>query len=222
MLTVGLLSGRPAAACSCAGRLTPCQAFASSPIVFVGQVESVEKTGNDFHMRLRVVRALKGIDVTTADLWSDATSSCGVKLAEGGRYVVYTSMAVGRMSIRACGYGRQLVLGEPDPELPPAPGSVYGRVSRFDIDRVRSFQSLEPIPSVRVRLNLSTGPRTTVSDQWGRFQFANVPPGEYQFSIDAGRGLTPSRPARVVVPDGEACVDTQASSSLRARCLAAC
>ena len=184
-LAFGLVAGflaagpRPAEACSCGGRPTPCQAFASSPIVFVGEVLSVEETGGDFHMRLRVVRALKGIKATTADLWSDASSSCGVKLEEGGRYVVYTSLAGDRMSIHACEYGRRLAPGEPDPELPPAPGSVYGRVSRYDIDRIREFKSLEAIPSVGLALNLPAGLVTTASDQWGRFQFANVPPGKY-------------------------------------------
>ena len=202
-------SPRPAAACSCAGRLTPCEAYASSPIVFVGEVLSVERTGGDFHMRLRVLRALKGIKATTADLWSDASTSCGVKLEEGRRYVVYTSAAGGRMSIHACSYGRELAPGEPDPELPPVPGSLYGRVSRYDIDRIREFRSLEPIPSVRIALDLPTGPVATPSDEWGRFQFANVPPGKYQLSADAGQGLTSWMPEPVVLPDREACVDTE-------------
>ena len=113
------------------------------------------------------------------------------------------------MSIDACGYGRRLAPGEPDPELPPAPGSVYGRVSRYDIDRIREFKSLEAIPSVRIALNLPAGVVTTASDQWGRFQFANVPPGKYQLSVDAGQGLTPWMPEPVVLADGEACVDTE-------------
>ena len=211
LLAAGFLaaSPRPAAACSCIGIPTPCQAFGTSPIVFVGEVLSVEETGGDFHMRLRVIRALKGITATTADLWSDARSSCGVKLEEGGRYVVYTSLAGGRMSIHACGYGRQLAPGEPDPELPPARGSIYGRVSRYDIDRIREFKSLEAIPSVRIALNLPAGPVTTASDQWGRFQFANVPPGKYRLSADAGQGLTSWMPRPVVLSDREACVDTQ-------------
>lgn len=211
LLAAGFLAAgpRPAAACSCSGAPTPCQAFASSPIVFVGEVLSVEETGGDFRMRLRVVRALKGIEATTADLWSDARSSCGVKLEEGGRYVVYTSLAGGRMSIHACGYGRRLAPGEPDPELPPAPGSVYGSVERYDIDRIREFKSLEAIPSVRVALNLPAGLVTAASDQWGRFQFANVPPGKYELSVDAGPGLASWMPESVVLSDSEACVDTQ-------------
>ena len=188
VVAAGFLAARPAAACSCSVARTPCEAFASSPIVFVGEVLSVEKTGGDFHMRLKVVRALKGINATTADLWSEATSSCGVKLDEGGRYVIYTSLEGGRMSIDACGYGRQLAPGEPLPALPPAPGTIYGRVSRYDIDRIREFKSLEAIPSVRIAIDLPAGSVTTASDQWGRFQFANVPPGSTSFRWTPDRG----------------------------------
>ena len=209
-LAAGFLAGaRPAAACSCAGRLSPCQAFATSSIVFVGEVVSVEKTGSDFHMRLRVVRALKGIEAATADLWSDANSSCGVKLDQGGRYVIYTDRIDGRMSIHACGYGRALTIGEPDPELPPVPGRVYGRVAGYDVDRIREFKSLLPIPSVRIALDRPAGRVTATSDQWGRFQFADVPPGKYQLAVLAGQGLTPWMAEPVVLPDRDACVDTQ-------------
>jgi hypothetical protein len=211
VLAAGILAGgaRPAAACSCAGSLSPCQAFATSSIVFVGDVVSVEKVGDDFHMRLRVVRALKGIEDATADLWSSATSSCGVKLDQGGRYVIYTHRIDGRMSLHACGYGHALTTGEPDPELPPVPGRVYGRVTRYDIDRIREFQSLLPIHSVRIVLDRPAGRVTATSDQWGRFQFADVPPGKYQLAVDAGQGLTPWMLGSVVLPDRQACVDTQ-------------
>ena len=209
LVAVFLAAGtRPAAACSCAGRLSPCQAFAASSIVFVGEVASVEQVGNDFHMRLRVVRALKGIDAATADLWSGATSSCGVKLDPGGRYVIYTDRIDGRMSIDACGYGRALTNGEPDPELPPVPGRVYGRVTRYDVDRIRGFKSLAPVSSVRIALDRRAGRVTATSDQWGRFQFSDVLPGKYQLGVDAGPGLTPWMPAPVVLADREACVDT--------------
>ena len=211
LVTAGFLAvgARPAAACSCAGGLSPCEAFARSPIVFVGEVMSVEKAGDDFHMRLRVVRALKGIAAATADLWSDATSSCGVKLDQGKRYVIYTHLVGGRMSLHACGYGRELTSGEPDPELPPVPGRVYGRVVRYDVDRIREFKSLAPIPAVRVALDRPGGRVIATSDKWGRFQFTDVPPGNYQLAVDAGQGLTPWMPDTVVVPDGEACVDTR-------------
>jgi hypothetical protein len=211
VLAAGFLvaGARPAAACSCALNPSPCQAFNSSSVVFVGEVVSVERAGGDFHMRLRVVRALKGIDTPTAELWSDATTSCGVRLAEGGRYVIYTDRIGGRMSIHACSYGRMLTTAEPDPELPPVPGRIYGRVTRYDVDRIREFRSLAPIPSVRIALDRPAGRVTATSDQWGRFQFADVPPGTYQLGVDAGQGLTPWMPGPVVMPEGSACVETR-------------
>lgn len=211
VLAAGFLSvgARPAAACSCAGSLSPCEAFARSSIVFVGEVVSVKETGDAFHMRLRVVRALKGIQAPTADLWSSATSSCGVRLERGGRYVIYTDLINGRMSLHACGYGRELTSGEPDPELPPVPGRVYGRVTRYDIDGIREFKSLVPMPLVRIALDHPAGRVIATSDNWGRFQFMDVPPGTYQLAVDAGQGLTPRMPESVALPEREACVDTQ-------------
>lgn len=211
LATLGVVAAgiRPAAACSCAGSPTPCQAYASSPIVFVGDVQSVETTGGYFHMRLRVVRALKGIATPTADIWSNAQTSCGVRLQEGARYVIYTALSEGRMSIHACGYGQQLEPGEPGPELPPIRGRVYGRVARYDIDRIRSFRTLEAIPSVRISLDLPAGRVTAASDPWGRFHFDHVPPGTYELAADAGQGLAPWMPGRVVMPDRDACVASE-------------
>ena len=200
---------RPATACSCAGSPTPCQAYASSPIVFVGDVLSSERTGKDFHMRLRVVRALKGITAETADLWSNAETSCGVRLEAGARYVVYTSLSDGRMSIYACGYVQRIAPGDPGPDLPPVPGRIYGRVARYDIDRIREFKGLEPIPSVRIGLDLPAGRVTTTSDQWGRFQFDTVPPGKYKFAVDAGQGLSPWMSDAVEMAARDGCVASQ-------------
>jgi hypothetical protein len=210
VLAAGLLvlGARPASACSCTSGLSPCQAFAKSSIVFVGEVVSVERTGNDFHMRVRVVRPLKGIQAATADLWSDAISSCGVELGQGGVYVIYTDVVGGRMTLHACDYGHAIPSGEPDPELPPVPGRVYGRVMRYDVDRIRGFKSLEPIPSVRIALDRPAGRVIATSDEWGRFQFADVPPGKYQLAVEAGQGLTPWMLGPFSLPDREDCVDT--------------
>jgi len=200
---------RPAAACSCVRTETPCEAYTSSPVVFVGDVVSVEETGGQFHMRLRVVRAYKGMTDATADLWSDARSSCGVRLDEGARYVIYTRLSEGRMSLHACGYGKQLAPGEPVPELPPVAGRLYGTVARYDVDRIRDFKPLDPIASVRIGLDLPSGRATATSDQWGRFTFSGLTPGTYQFSVDAGQGLTPWMPRPLVVSDRDACVETE-------------
>ena len=175
----------------------------------MGEVLSVAETGRAFHMRLRVGRALKGITGATADLWSDASTDCGVRLEEGKRYVVYTSVRDGRMSIDACGYGRELAPGEPDPQLPPVPGSIYGRVARYDIDRIRDVRAARAHPLGPDRAQ-SPG-RQGHRDQRpvGPFQFANVPPGTYPVVVDAGQGLAPWMAEAVVLPDPEACADTR-------------
>ncbi len=49
---------------------------------------------------------------------------------------------------------------------------------------------------------------TAVSDQWGRFQFTDVPPGTYPLSADAGQGLTTWMSGSVELPDREDCVET--------------
>jgi len=175
-------------------------------VVFAGEVVSVDEIGGEFQMRLRVLRAYKGLDASTVDVWSDARSSCGVKLDVGGRYVIYTSK--GRMTLHACGgYGQHLAPGEPLPDLPPVPGSVYGRVTRYDSERIRRFRPMDPIPSVLLWLDLPTGRVSSTSDAWGRFRFDNVPTGEYPIGVDAGPLLAPWIPDKVTMTAERGCED---------------
>jgi hypothetical protein len=199
------LGAFPATACSCLLSRSPCEAFAKSSIVFVGDLVSVQRAGDRFHMRLRVVRGVKGIEAATADLWSDATSGCGFKLDRGGRYVIYTNLINGRMWLDACGYASALTSSEPDPELPPVPGRVYGRVTRYDGE----FKPFLPIPSVHIALDRPDGRVVATSDKWGRFQFTDVPPGNYQLAVDAGRGLRPWMVEPVALSHRKPCVDTE-------------
>ncbi len=188
LLVTGVRAGE---ACSCANQPTPCQEYARSRLALVGEVLSVEEVDGLFRMRLRVLRALKGIRSPTVELWSDARSSCGVKLDVGTRYLLYPSGAAGeRLGISACSGGQQLYEGEPLPELPPVAGRVYGRVTRYDMERVRRFRPLEPVASVRLWIELPGRRLSATSDRWGAFTF-DVPPGTYNIGVDAGRELAP-------------------------------
>jgi hypothetical protein len=210
---MGALDAQPVAACSCV-RSSPCQDFNASMIpsrsagadlsrvVFVGKVLTVQRVGDVYEHRLRVLRPLKGITAPTADVSSDAVSSCFLKLTVGDRYVIYTWAANGKMHINQCSRIVRLAPGEPEPELPPVPGRVYGRVSRYD--RVREG---EPIPGVSLWLDLPSGRVSTRSDAWGRFTFANVPPGSHAVGVDAGRDLRP-RTVEPIVIGARDCVDS--------------
>ena len=209
VLAAGFLAAgaRPAAACSCAGVQSPCQAFASSPIVFVGEVLSAERTGDDFHMRLHVVRALKGITAATADLWSDAGSSCGIKLDVGGRHVVYTSLGDGRMWIHACGYGAR---SRPANRIGPAADGGNRLRTRLAVRHrsgPRSNRSSHPLGPHRA--GSPDGPGDRVSDQWGRSSSRTCRPANTRSRWRQDQGLTLSMTTPVVVAYREACVDTE-------------
>jgi hypothetical protein len=210
-------------ACSCASSTSPCQAFAR-PRVFIGEVQSVQTIGRELRYRLRVVRTFKGPAAETAEVWSDAHSSCGLDLTVGDRYVIYT-VATGRIAVFACMPILHIPRDEPDPELPPLPGTIYGRVSRYDQGRIRSFKRLEAVPAVRVWVDLPGGRQTEVSDAWGRFAFRNVPPGKYPIGVDAGQGLTPwmSDSIELTASAGcdEASIVLQPSGALRGRVVTA-
>lgn len=143
-------------------------------------------------MRLQVVRALKGIEAAAADhLWSSATSSCGVKLDQGGRHVIYTDLIDGRRAIHACGYGRALTSGGSDSERPP----VAGRVTRYDVDRIREFESPVPIPSVRIALDRPAGRATATRDQ-GIEPGAQLLKESSRLKVIYASGTAPMSPAR--------------------------
>jgi len=218
-----MIGPRAAAACSCAGTTSPCEPYRAAR-VFIGEVQSVERVGDDFRHRMRIVRTLKGPPAPTEDVWSDARSSCGLKLEEGERYVIYAG-ATGRVSVFACMPIVHIPRGEPEPELPPVPGTIYGRVTRYDLERIRRFRALEPMPSIRVWIDLPAGRQAEVSDAWGRFRFRDVPPGTYPIGVDAGQGLKPWMQDPIELTSREVCdtasVVLHPSGELRGRVVTA-
>ena len=202
----GAASPGIAAACSCARSTSPCEAFAAAR-VFVGEVMSVQDIDGEWVHRMRVLRTVKGAQAVTADVWSDAGSSCGRKLTEGHRYVIYTS-ATGRIEVHGCSPIVHIPPGEPEPELPPIPGRIYGHVVRYGQDPSTSSGTHDPVASVRLWLDLPAGRATAISDAWGRFTFADVPPGTHAIGVDAGQSLRPWFGDSATVTSG-ACADTR-------------
>ncbi|BCS32542.1 hypothetical protein TBR22_A17560 [Luteitalea sp. TBR-22] len=201
-----VLSGgsRTAEACSCAGTTTPCEAYARD-VVFIGEVLSAETRGDTHHMRLAVRRAYKGVNTATVDIRTD-TSTCGARLEVGQRYLVFTGAGESNW-IGLCGPTRWIAPGEPDPEMPPKPGHIYGTVRMTDIVRTGMGEPLERLPGLRVWVDLPSGPIVTETDGWGRFTLPNVPPGRHEVRADAGEEFK-ADPAEVTLPDAAACADT--------------
>lgn len=190
VLAGGLGVPRPADACSCLNLVSPCQAFGRN-VVFVGVVQSVRTVGEAIQMKVRVTRGLKGITDGAEALVVSDVSSCGVRLRQGERYVIFAAGSPKTLQVHACTPPLSLAPGEPDPECPPVEGRVYGRVTRYDPARV-GVEVPDRVSSVRLWLDLPSGRVTATSDAWGRFTFSGVPPGKYRIGVDAGPGLAPS------------------------------
>lgn len=83
----------------------------------------------------------------------------------------------------------------PDAPSQPATGRIYGTVTDAAGD---------VIPGAHVTLvpELTKQPSTLVTDAGGFFNFASLPPGNYQVTI-AADGFTPSVPSEIVLSTGE-------------------
>ena len=220
-LAAGPAQPRPAAA----PQPSPCQAFASSPIVFVGEVLSVEETGGDFHMRLRVVRALKGIAATTADLWSDASYELR-RQAGRGQALRHLHVPGGRPDV-----DRRLRLRSPARARRTRSRAAADARTRLR-PRLASTTSIgsasssrsSAIPSVRIALDLPAGRVTTATATSGAGSSSRTcRPARTSSSVDAGQGpdaldVDAGRPAG---PRGLR-RDADRPSSRRARCRAGC
>ena len=204
LVLAGVLVPRAAAACSCMNPIAPCDAFGAR-VVFVGTVESVREVGQRIDMRVRVTRAVKGVKAGTVVIVDSDVSSCGVRLAAGRRYLIFSHGTADRVSIHACMLPVQLLPGEPDPEFLPVRGRVYGRVFRFDAARAVGPEPFDPVPGARLWIDLPAGRAAATSDAWGRFTFSDVPPGTYRIGVDAGPGLTARHSPRLDVRAGPRC-----------------
>ena len=71
------------------------------------------------------------------------------------------------------------------------PGRIYGRVARYDQPAFRPSNRFDPVASVRLWFDLPSGRITAMTDAWGRFTFANIPPGTYAMGTDSGQGVSP-------------------------------
>lgn len=197
-LVAWVMTSHSLEACSCASS-SRCEAYRRAGAAYIGEVVSSQRVADTFQMTVRIVRASRATKTRDVLLTSDARTTCGVQLDAGRRYVIYGDVSGG--SISACSYIYGLADGDPEPQLPPRGGRVEGQVSRYDLERIRSFQRTESIPGASVWIDLPFGRVYTTADGSGHFAFDDVPPGTHRMGAEAGSELA-TRLAEPVTLDG--------------------
>ncbi len=177
--------------CDCASAGSQCQAFASTPTVFVGRVVSVTATGSDIDAIFEVTQAYRGMAEKSAEILTfGPANDCGYQFKKGVSYLVYAvpDAATGKLRTGAC--QRTRLLSEAKDEMvywntkdDPVHGSgIVGDITM----QIRDAQNkLQPggsaagiglvISGVAIRLNL-------VTHKDGTFEVWGLAPGAYRAS----------------------------------------
>jgi hypothetical protein len=197
--------------------------FWKTPVVFEGEVESIERLPNrqgpqympERVVTFRVSAAHRGSVGTKVEVRTGGSSaSCGFPFEEGERYLVYAHQGAGGLATGICSRTRRLVDAADDLAYirsafaPAATGRVYGDVAREVTE-----------PGVRPRgasgysvILAGFGEELRVTtDHDGRFEFPSILPGTYSIRVDlpdtefayGGPRLLVSRD--IIVPDARGC-----------------
>lgn len=203
----GSLSLRSASAsCSCEAP-PPCDSFASSSAVFVGEVVP----GSTGEVRFKTLHVFKGQPGPQARVFVDAGPDprCPdrLPLAAGGRYVVYARPRPGASSL-ACTRVAPATVGGDDLHflrgLPAegAGGRVYGAVW---VDRPDAPIKMLGSASVVLHSRQHDRSVSAVTDDKGAFEAVNLPAGEYRIETVLPAGYVAAVPRSTVAVVDRGC-----------------
>lgn len=231
-----LAQSRAVDACSCITPGPACQTFWTTDAVFDATVDSVEPItgggnivgGRSFPLtqtlvKMTVRQAWKGGQTGGVELVENpGGGSCGYDFKVGRRYLVFASKrpSDGRLTASICSLTQEFNgTGEAADFLvslasPPRGGRVYGSLTLrepvFDTEHRSRTRPIE------ARVRLSNGRATTSTN--GRFEFADVAPGQYRVELELPDGYTTYQPARDVrIPNAYACAREEYHLSPSAR-----
>ena len=206
---------RAADACSCMGPNPPCSAVWRSEAVFVAQVVGVEQAQMQRRVHLQVLESFRGPSSIVTVVTGSGGGDCGYAFQPGETYLIYAhgNKATGVYSTGICSRTRLIGQAAEDLEYlrttartPSNLGLLRGVVSRTDPVYEGRSES-RGVPDIRVRVAGRDASRETLTDEHGRYEL-QLPPGEYEVSVDAPEGLYASIIfRRVELRDARGCAE---------------
>ena len=175
-------------ACSCVPR-SPCSMFQRTNAIFLGTVVDVKQEGTRTLARLEVTRTWKGTVDQIVTVSDDAGTSCSFTFTIGQRFLVYGDGAGGTFRTHMCAGGGPLRPNEPEPNLPPAPRRVSGRVTQFNENFTSMRDALLPLANVDVAITADGRTSEARTDVDGDFTFNDVPAGRHLMVAKTETGL---------------------------------
>jgi Carboxypeptidase regulatory-like domain len=210
------LSAGEALACSCAGTLTPCQAYGEASAVFVGTVidsrTTTIKRGNyDSQrraVRLSVDSPFRGVEGAEVEVQTGlGGGDCGFRFVQTQQYLVYAYEHEGKLSTGICTRTRPISKAAEDlhyiQELATAkPGAtISGEVVRYNRTEQGGLDN-QPLAGITVTIDGQTK-KEIKTDTKGQYRIEGLAPGEYLVKVDLPKGFDTSgaREQRVKVTD---------------------
>jgi hypothetical protein len=181
--------------CDCVRTVAPCAGYWGSSAVFVGRVESVERSAAGQLVRFSVIEGFRGTSSSAVEvLTGPAGHRCAVSFRVGREYMVYASRSntAEALSTSVCSrtrslddaaadvnYGRALKEGRV-----PA-GSVGGQLLLAHLDlHGRSVRASEPLPDITVRVVKDGSPEPAVTNRGGDYAVLARGAGSYTVTAD--------------------------------------
>lgn len=215
-LVAALIGAGDASACQCRHRmddLSACRSFAKFDAVFIGTVTKIvpgDVTTSPMKpavVALKTEQWFKGERAAVVEVRTVAASSmCGYTFVQGESYLVFASLDEGRLWTSGCG-----------------PTTKRSRAKRHltylehpNRDRITRLDGLWRFAGGRSVTDsvTATGPSraTAATDDHGRFQFNDLPPGKYTLSFHpVDEGVSKPANQTLVLEEG-ACATVLAGS----------
>lgn len=191
-------------ACSCAGEALPCQAYWTTPAIFIGRAISVSPTyeeenkvenfdlkHNERIFRFVIDRAFKGVTEDQVEVvTSIGGGSCGYYFQPGKQYLVYAGFdpKTRQYGTSICSRTRPVEKATADLSYiegltnAKVKNGIAGTVKKQGINLVGRYYSKELGAAVGLEIAIQAGKRffKTKTDAEGRYEFRGLLPGRYK------------------------------------------